>query len=508
MDTAKQVARNSDADGPWELPNSWAWAEARSFADIVGGGTPADAADPLNFDVDGLPWITPADLSKYSRSTIAKGARSLSTTGFQRSSAQILPAGSVLISSRAPVGYCVVAEVPVCTNQGFKSLRLRNRIDPFFLRYFVVFARHLLNEAASGTTFKELSGRAMEQVLFPLAPLAEQRRIVVRLDALFAEIAEGEVALAEARKGLEVFRRALLKAAATGELTRDWRAKNSIIETGQDVLDKLPPIDRQGKKRVRATLTTRADSPAMSKLPNGWQWTTLGEIAESVRNGTSVAPRAASNQHQILRISAVRPLRIDETQIRFLDDEQAASAAEATVQAGDLLFTRYNGSADLVGVGAIYRGPKRFYPDKIIRVRLRSALAMLGEFVELAVNTSASRKHIAANIKTTAGQQGLSGESLKNTPIPIPPPSEAVEIIRRVSEALAAYADTLALLDAETSDAPRLKQSILKAAFEGRLVAQDPTDEPASGFLTRLADTPVSQRKALGRPKRRAVAAS
>lgn len=371
-----------------------------------------------------------------------------------------------------------------------------------------MFARHLLNEAASGTTFKELSGRAMEQVLFPLAPLAEQRRIVVRLDALFAEIAEGEVALAEARKGLEVFRRALLKAAATGELTRDWRAKNSIIETGQDVLDKLPPIDRQGKKRVRATLTTRADSPAMSKLPNGWQWTTLGEIAESVRNGTSVAPRAASNQHQILRISAVRPLRIDETQIRFLDDEQAASAAEATVQAGDLLFTRYNGSADLVGVGAIYRGPKRFYPDKIIRVRLRSALAMLGEFVELAVNTSASRKHIAANIKTTAGQQGLSGESLKNTPIPIPPPSEAVEIIRRVSEALAAYADTLALLDAETSDAPRLKQSILKAAFEGRLVAQDPTDEPASGFLTRLADTPVSQRKALGRPKRRAVAAS
>src|SRR5947208_752852 len=97
--------------------------------------------------------------------------------GFQRSSTQMLPPGSVLISSRAPVGYCVVAQAAVCTNQGFKSLRLRAPIDPFFLRYFVIFAKRRFNDAASGTTFKELSGRAMERIVFPLAPLAEQRRI-------------------------------------------------------------------------------------------------------------------------------------------------------------------------------------------------------------------------------------------------------------------------------------------------------------------------------------------
>jgi type I restriction enzyme S subunit len=224
----------------------------------------------------------------------------------------------------------------------------------------------------------------------------------------------------------------------------------------------------------------------LPQLPSGWDWATLGGIAESVRNGTSAAPRAASNQHEILRISAVRPLRIDEAQIRFLDDDQAKAAAAATVESGDLLFTRYNGSADLVGVGAIYGGPKRFYPDKIIRVRLEPVLSMLAEFVELAVNTGAGRKHIAANIKTTAGQQGLSGESLKATPIPIPPATEAAEIVRRVSDALSTAADTLAVLDAEAADAARLKQSILKAAFEGRLVPQDPADEPASALLARV----------------------
>lgn len=119
----------------------------------------------------------------------------------------------------------------------------------------------------------------------------------------------------------------------------------------------------------------------------------------------------------------------------------------------------------------------------------------------LAVNTGAGRKHIAANIKTTAGQQGLSGESLKATPIPIPPPAEADEIVRRVSDALSATADTLALLDAEAADAARLKQSILKAAFEGRLVPQDPADEPASALLARLMTTGSTVRARRGRAR-------
>jgi hypothetical protein len=144
---------------------------------------------------------------------------------------------------------------------------------------------------------------------------------------------------------------------------------------------------------------------------------------------------------------------IDETQIRFLDDNQAETAFDAVTDSGDLLFTRYNGSAELVGVGAIYRGRKRFYPDKLIRVRLAPTMAEYRELVELAVNTSAGRKHIAASIKTTAGQQGLSGESLKATPIRIPSPLETKEILRRVSDALSAASDAQAALDAETADA-------------------------------------------------------
>ena len=100
------------------------------------------------------------------------------------------------------------------------------------------------------------------------------------------------------------------------------------------------------------------------------------------------------------------------------------------------------------------------------------------------------RSQIRKLAKTTAGILKISQEDIAQISLPIPPPFEAAEILRRVSQALGAQADTLAMLDAEAADAVRLKQSILKCAFEGRLAPQDPTEEPASATLARLKANP------------------
>jgi type I restriction enzyme, S subunit len=198
------------AAGLWDLPSSWAWATASSFATVVGGGTPREALDPANYAEGGTPWITPADLSGFFGTHITKGARSLSERGFANSSARTLPAGAVLFSSRAPIGYCVVAANPICTNQGFKSLILKGKISAEFIRYYMLFNKKYFVDNASGTTFRELSGSTLQGLLFPLAPLAEQQRIVGRIDELFGEIIEGKAALERARRDLDTWRRALL----------------------------------------------------------------------------------------------------------------------------------------------------------------------------------------------------------------------------------------------------------------------------------------------------------
>jgi type I restriction enzyme, S subunit len=368
-------------NGPWSLPEGWTWAALGELGTSLGGGTPSKANTA--FWTNGtVPWVSPKDMKV---AVIGETEDKITHAAVGRSSTKYVPEGSVLMVMRSGIlkhSFPVAINDRIVTlNQDLRALTPHSGISPQYIaRYLGLAATRVLNDCSKdGTTVDSIEVAALERLRVPLAPLAEQRRIVGRVDALFAEIAEGEAALAAARKGLDTFRRALLKAAATGELTKDWRAANPVIETGHHLLARLAQNRARPDGRAPRTETLETLPP----LPSGWAWTTLGAIAESVRNGTSAAPSADSNQHQILRISAVRPLWIDEAQIRFLNDAQAEASAGATVEAGDLLFTRYNGSADFVGVGAIYRGRKRFYPDKIIRVRLAPVLRPMAEFVEL-----------------------------------------------------------------------------------------------------------------------------
>jgi type I restriction enzyme, S subunit len=160
--------RSSPAD-------EWRSVHIAEIADVIGGGTPS-TKDPANFD-GGIPWISPKDLSGWSGVWIARGARDLSPKGLAGSSARLLPRGTVLVSSRAPIGYVALAANEVATNQGFRSLVLRDGNDPEFFFYLMKTLKPVLEAAANGTTFKEISGSSLKQIGIRAPALAEQQRI-------------------------------------------------------------------------------------------------------------------------------------------------------------------------------------------------------------------------------------------------------------------------------------------------------------------------------------------
>jgi type I restriction enzyme S subunit len=136
-------------------------------------------------------------------------------------------------------------------------------------------------------------------------------------------------------------------------------------------------------------------------------------------------------------------------------------------------------------------------------IRVRTATPGMAEWIWRVANSPHGRKYMMDKASGTAGTMPkINGEVLRNLPIPIPPSTEADEILRRVADALAACADTLAILEAEAADAARLKQSILKAAFWGRLLSQDPVDEPASALLVCLAANSPAMRTRRGRARK------
>ena len=177
----KPLPEITDDEKPFDIPDSWEWVRLEEIGSVIGGGTPKTKI--IEYWDGTIPWITPADMKfigKYAKG----GKRNISSLGLQKSSAQLMPKGTVLFSSRAPIGYIAIADNDISTNQGFKS------IVPFDMRcneyiYYCLQARlNDIKHRASGTTFKEISGAEFGKTMISFPPLAEQHRIVARLEEL------------------------------------------------------------------------------------------------------------------------------------------------------------------------------------------------------------------------------------------------------------------------------------------------------------------------------------
>lgn len=470
---AKKVAAAGPVEGRWALPDGWSWHRAQDIAKIVGGSTPKNAADTTNYSEDGTPWLTPADLSGYSRPTIDRGRRNLAPHVVSRSA--LLPAGAVLISSRAPVGYCAVASNPMVTNQGFRSLILADHLDPFFVRYYVLFSRKYLEDHASGTTFKELSGGALGDLVFPVPPLGVQRQIVARIDELFAEINDGEAALARARDNLATWRKALLKAAVTGELTADWRAANPYKETGADLLTRIL-ADRRSEWAVEpANRGKRYKEPdavsavGLPNLPESWVWTNVDSILLSgIQNGLYLPQSSYGDGHPILRIDdfqsgTARP----STQLRLVSTDIETARAYA-LNKGDLIVNRVNSMTHLAKSFLVRdQHVPALFESNMMRMKPSKMLDL--DYLEYYISSDIGRSRLCRNAKAAVNQASVNQTDVKTTPIPLPPLDEQNVIATRVRSLIAeteAGADNLATMSVYSAT---LRQSILAAAFRGEL---------------------------------------
>ncbi|RMX18485.1 DUF559 domain-containing protein [Vandammella animalimorsus] len=217
---------------------------------VVGGGTPS-TANEKNFGGD-VPWITPADMSTHTGKYISAGGRYLSHQGMGVSGAQWLPKNTVLFSSRAPIGYCAIASQSVTTNQGFKSFIPMEGIDSEYLYYWLISAKRHAEALASGTTFLELSAKKAAQIPVPIAPAAEQTRIVEKLEELLADLDAGVAELKAAQKKLAQYRQSLLKAAVQGDLTADWRRAQAAARTAPPLSN---PSPLAGERRASTPLS-------------------------------------------------------------------------------------------------------------------------------------------------------------------------------------------------------------------------------------------------------------
>lgn len=394
-----------------------------------------------------------------------------------------------------------VTVVDVCLVRLKKSI-----VVPLYLSYIInsLLIRRHIEGLQVGTTRKRISRKNLATISLPIAPYEEQKRIVSKIEELFSCLDAGVEALQRAQSKLKQYRSSLLKSAVEGKLTEEWRKNNPPSETGEELLarilkerrakweqEQLAAFEAAGKKppknwQDKYKEPSVPDTQGLPLLPESWCWASLEQLSLCFKNGISTKPSPIPHGVKILRISSVRPMSLNLNEIRYLNIS-VNDATEFIVHNGDLLFTRYNGSIDFLGVCAFVDGLTEpiLHPDKLIKVSPVLSNGH-GQYLEVACNVGESRKYIQKKTRTTAGQSGISGADLKGIPVPICSTKEQAQIISTLREQLSVIGLSIQSIDNGFARASRLRQAILKKAFEGRLVPQDPNDEPASVLLERI----------------------
>lgn len=387
----------------------------------------------------------------------------------------------------------------VCST-AFAVLRPRAGIDPGYLYWLTRQPQFILEAEArqKGNSPPAVQDADLRDITVPVAPSAEQARIVAAVNVLFEELEAGEAALARARESLAQFRANLLHAACTGALTADWRAANPVDSSAKELLA-LIAEERTSKVAKRHREAAPPDGPPPSDLPRSWGWATMDQVCWQIDYGSSARCRPMADGVPVLRMGNIQAGRLDYTDLKHLplDHEEFP---DLLLEPGDLLFNRTN-SAELVGKTAVFEGHHRpvSFASYIVRAK---AVRVRPQFLAHYINSPLGRQWIASVMTQQVGQANVSGGRLRTLCIPVPPLPEQDEIVARLADSFDVARDA-ALGQSGVEQAAQLRQSILHAAFTGRLVPQNSEDEPASALLARLRASPVATRA----PRKRRIAA-
>lgn len=429
----------------WTLPTNWEWV---SFCQVV--EVSSSLVQPRTILT--LPHVAPDNIQSCSAKLLSY--KTIGEDGVISPKHRFYP-GQILYSKIRPYlrkavlvdfeGGCSADMYPLNASEVLEArYLLRWLVSEDFTSFAV---RH-----QGRTVLPKINQNALNQTPLPLPPLAEQKRIVAKLDALSAKSARARTELARIETLVSRYKHALLGRAFSGELTREWR--------------------------------TLASWPA----PVG-----LKEVAGSFAYGSAAKSRKVGSV-PVLRMGNIQNGQLDWSDLVYTDD--ADEIAKYRLNAGDVLFNRTNSPA-LVGKTALYCGSRKaIFAGYLIRVVPGATL--MPEYLTYALNSPAGRE-FSWNAKTDGvSQSNISAAKLKEFQLSVPPFEEQHEIVRRIETAFARIDRLAAEAKRALTLVGKLDEAILAKAFRGELVPQDESDEPASVLLERIR----AERAAAPKPKR------
>ena len=404
------------------LPPHWSWVKLGNICEIVMGQSPPSTT--YNTDQIGLPFFQ----GKAEFSELYPEVRKWCSK--PKKLAEPL---DILVSVRAPVGSTNIVNQKCCIGRGLAALRYPDCNKYIF--YYFRLVENKLDELGTGSTFKAISSKTLNNFEIPLPPLHEQKQIVEKIEELFSGLDSGVASLKKAKEQLRIYRQSVLAHAFSGKLTEEVKGETKNGE-----------------------------------LPEGWKWVKLGELSELITKGAS--PRwqgfeYVSDQTQTLFVTSenVRDNYLDISKPKYLEDSFNEKQKRSILKKGDVLFNLVGAS---IGRATVFNiDIKSNINQAVAVIRLKDKLK--NNYLSYYLNSESAKKYYMNEVVDFA-RANLSLTDTSNIPIPYCPLAQQTQIVEEIESRFAGSEALEKAIDESLTKAETLRQSILKKAFEGKLV--------------------------------------
>ena len=456
----------------------WQYVTLQDVATLATGHTPSRKMD--NYWGGNIPWMAIGDAGRHDGGVIIDNKEHITQEGQNNSAAKLLPEGTVCLSrSAASIGYAVILGNKMATNQGFVNWICSNLLEPRFLQSLFLAERRFLYSIAEGSAHKTIYFPEVKAFNIALPPLAEQQRIVAKLDSLFSHLDNVKIHLSNIPQLIKKFRQTILTQAVTGKLTEKWRIGNEM-ETGKKRLSQLKDIKPiKGKNKW-----IESDKLKQPEHLQSWFKCYLFDVLDLLTDGSHHSPKLTESGFPYITVRSIswnNTIDIENSKRISNDDYQELVRNGCKPLKGDVLFSKdgtvgkvflLKKEIDMVVLSslAILRPTKSFCSSEYLSLLMRSPLIL----------------DQALGKKTGTAIRRIVLKHLKEVEVYIPSLEEQTEIVRRIDNLFenvdvieAKYKTLKAQIDS-------LPQAILTKAFKGELVEQLPTDGSAKDLLEEI----------------------
>lgn len=396
--------------------------------------------------------------------------------------------GDFLISWSATLGaYLWKGPEGVLNQHIFKVI---SKIDRLFHYYVVSNTINELYRHTHGSGMVHITKAKFEAVPVKLPPLNEQKRIVAKIEQLFSDLDAGVETLHALKKQIKQYRQSVLKHAFEGKLTAQWR-KNNKPEPASKLLAKIAKEKEQKSKGKKQKKLPPLDTSDLPKLPKNWSYAKIIDLLSLDRTGLKTGPFGSLLKKHEHRSSGVPVLGIEnigkmmfvpENKI-YITKKKAEQLSGYRVLAGDIIISRSGTVGEICVVPETVNDA--MISTNLMRVSLNPSIMLPIFFGFMFHGCSMILRQVKELCKGST-RDFLNQNILKSLVFPLPSPDEQMQIISEIDRHFSIADKAEYVVDTALKQSARLRQSILKRAFEGKLVTQDPNDEPAEKLLERV----------------------